>query len=273
MRVKVYGGRFKKFGTSSKYYRYEDSLKVINGIQQDVILDNNQKFAADYLVGLEVNNGLWDKIKALYGFIGGTAATHRWNWKTMLDTDAGFRLSYSGAITHNVNGIKSESNSSYANTFLNPNTVLSPTNKGLLCYRTIVSEVTAFNPALGVSDNNTLNFRLNPRVATDGRSFYEFGTGSVQINSDNVKGFHGGSSLGSANHYRINNLIANTASTQVSVPNGDIYLLAENRIGSVSRLYSLSTYGTMGITEGLTPTEMMMQNRIATTYNRILNRA
>ena len=68
------------------------------------ITDATQITAVNNLVlGLKGNN-IWTKMKAIYPMVGGTATTHKFNLKNPLDTDAAFRLVFSGGWTHSANG-------------------------------------------------------------------------------------------------------------------------------------------------------------------------
>lgn len=54
---------------------------------------------------------------ALYPMLGGTATSHKWNLIDPQDTDAAFRLTFNGSITHSSNGMLSGGTSSdYADT-------------------------------------------------------------------------------------------------------------------------------------------------------------
>lgn len=72
--------------------------------------------------------GIWTKMKAIYPFIGGTAALHKWNLKNPLDTNAAFRLVFNGGYTHSSTGIAGNGINAYADTFLVPDTVFSVAN-------------------------------------------------------------------------------------------------------------------------------------------------
>ena len=89
------------------------------------ITDTTQQSAIDTLV-LELKNaGIWSKMKAIYPFVGGTAATHKWNLKDPRDLDAAFRLTFSGGWTHSSTGADPNGTNAYANTNLIPNNVIS----------------------------------------------------------------------------------------------------------------------------------------------------
>lgn len=68
--------------------------------------------------------GVFDKMKAIYPFVGGTATTHKFNLVNPLDTDGAFRLSFNGGWTHSSNGALPNGTNAFANTFLTPSTNL-----------------------------------------------------------------------------------------------------------------------------------------------------
>lgn len=88
------------------------------------ITDPTIKSAVNTLVVDLKNYGLWDKTKAIYPFVGGTATTHKFNLKDPQDTNAAFRLSFNGGITHSSNGVLGNGTNGYANTFISPLTNL-----------------------------------------------------------------------------------------------------------------------------------------------------
>ena len=98
------------------------------------ITDPTQQSAINTLViGMKADN-LWDKMKAIYPFVGGTAFTHKFNLKDPRDLDAAFRLAFSGGITHSSNGFLPNGTNGYADTFLTPSTSLSLNSTHLSVY-------------------------------------------------------------------------------------------------------------------------------------------
>lgn len=85
--------------------------------------------------------GIWDKMKALYPFVGGSATTHKFNLKDPRDLDVAFRLSFIGGVTHSSTGILPNGINGYADTFLLPSTTLTKDSTHLSLYsRTNKSE-------------------------------------------------------------------------------------------------------------------------------------
>ena len=92
------------------------------------ITDSTQISALNTLVTDLKTYGLWTKMKALYPFVGGSAASHKFNLKDPRDLDAAFRLAFNGGGTHNNYGYVGNSTNGYANTFVIPSTNLSTTS-------------------------------------------------------------------------------------------------------------------------------------------------
>jgi len=76
----------------------------------------------DLVVGLKTNY-LWNKMRALYPFVGGTATTHKFNLKDPRDLDAAYRLTFFGGITHSSTGADPNGTTGYANTHLSASTI------------------------------------------------------------------------------------------------------------------------------------------------------
>ena len=83
------------------------------------ITDPTQQAAINTLVVDLKGYSIWTKMKALYPFVGGTAVTHKWNLKNPLDTDAAFRVLWSGGVTHSSNGVQFGGVNGWGNTYYN----------------------------------------------------------------------------------------------------------------------------------------------------------
>jgi hypothetical protein len=117
------------------------------------------KVELDYirsLVGGMYVIGTWQKCATVYGMVGVNAFKQKFNWKDPRDLDAAFRLSFPNGATHDVNGILFNGTNQYANSFLNPTTVLaSPKNDVHLSFY-----ITG-GTGLGSSPNVTMGARGN----------------------------------------------------------------------------------------------------------------
>ena len=92
-----------------------DASGITNTTQQDAI---NQ-----LVLDLKSYN-IWNKMKAIYPIVGGTASTHKWNLKDPRDLDAAFRLTFATGYTHSSTGMTPNGTSAFSNTFLNTQTNL-----------------------------------------------------------------------------------------------------------------------------------------------------
>lgn len=93
-----------------------------------VTLTITQKNAVNQLVLDLKAASIWTKMKAIYPVVGGTATAHKFNLKNPLDTNAAFRLIFSGGWTHSATGMLPNGINGYANTFLVPSVVTTLNN-------------------------------------------------------------------------------------------------------------------------------------------------
>lgn len=68
------------------------------------ITDPTQSSAVDQLVVDLKAAGIWAKCAAIYPFVGGTAAKHKWNLKDPRDLDVAYRLTFGANFTHSATG-------------------------------------------------------------------------------------------------------------------------------------------------------------------------
>jgi len=144
------------------------------------ITDPTQQAAINTLVVDLKGYNVWTKMKALYPFVGGTATTHKFNLKNPLDTNAAFRLVFSGGWTHSANGATPNGTNAYADTFIIPNTNLSLDSTHLSYYSR--TNITGPQVDMGVTETsaacyllynyNNLAFKAINRLEAAGGSTY-----------------------------------------------------------------------------------------------------
>jgi hypothetical protein len=104
------------------------------------ITDPTQQAAINTLVVDLKGYNVWSKMKALYPFVGGTASSHKFNLKNPLDTDAAFRLVFSGGNTHSITGWLPNGTNGFGDTKVNAFNNLSLNSMHLSVYsRTNIS--------------------------------------------------------------------------------------------------------------------------------------
>jgi hypothetical protein len=129
------------------------------------ITDPTIQDAINTLVTDLKTDGIWDKMKAIYPFVGGTATTHKFNLKDARDLDVAFRLAFSGGVTHSANGVVGNGVNGFANTFINPLTNLSQNNVSVNIYSrnsiTGQSDFGAPNLSGYLNISNKQHFKIN----------------------------------------------------------------------------------------------------------------
>ena len=98
------------------------------------ITDPTITAAINTLVNDLVGYGIWNKMKAIYPFVGGTANTHKFNLKDPRDLDAAFRLVFFGGWTHSSNGALQNGTNAYADTYFNPSSLSQNVNSTHLSF-------------------------------------------------------------------------------------------------------------------------------------------
>jgi hypothetical protein len=101
------------------YFVAKPNTDALNFISAANITDTTQCIAIATLVTDLKNYSIWDKMRAVYPFVGGTAFSHKWNLKDPRDSDAAYRIQFSGSLIHSSTGV-SGSSTGYANTFYTP---------------------------------------------------------------------------------------------------------------------------------------------------------
>lgn len=129
----------------------DDARNFLNSA--NISSETQQRAVNDLVVDLK-NAGLWGKMKAIYPFVGGTAASHKWNLKDPRDVDAAFRLTFSGGWTHSSTGADPNGTNAYADTYFIANSNLSLYDGHLSYYARENITVTGTTQALiGVGSN------------------------------------------------------------------------------------------------------------------------
>ena len=160
--IKVGTNEWDLFGDLKRTLDPDASLYIDAIVDTGVSLTDAQITATDNLfVALKAAN-IYTKIRAMYPMLGGTAAAHKFNAIDPQDTNAAFRLVFTGSPTHASNGITFNGTTQYADTFLNPNTHLT-NNDTHICISQ--SNETNAGVAIGIERNaGTAGFLLAPRT-------------------------------------------------------------------------------------------------------------
>jgi hypothetical protein len=234
------------------------------------ITDATQQSAINTLVVDLKGYGIWTKMKAIYPFVGGTASTHKWNLKDPQDTNAAFRLVFSGGWTHSSTGALPNGTNGYANTNLNENTIMTLDNIHITHY-------SRTNNTKNVCDIGLWN------VSNSGTHSIVNSSGISAIRNTNLAAtFTGPSSsagffinsriLSNQHKFYVNNALFITINTaSVSKVSLNYFLGARNNNGAAV-LYSNRELAFASIGDGLTDTEAANFYTAVQAYQTTLNR-
>jgi hypothetical protein len=183
--------------------------------------------------------GVWNKMKAIYPFVGGTATTHKFNLKDSRDLDAAFRLAFNGGWTHNSNGVTPNGVNAFANTFFNTSTNLIKTSVNISVYSRTNSnlgnayEIGNSSNLAGTLDPTFLITRYSTNLSYIGIADASF---STSIASTDSRGFFSGGTNGSTTQklFKNGSLIKTGTAGAGSLANQSLYISGSNNAGNLS---------------------------------------
>lgn len=199
--------------------------------------------------------GIWGKMKAIYPFVGGTATTHMYNLKDPRDTNAAYRLFFSGGWVHSSTGATPNGTNAYANTYLTPSTTLSLNSTHLSYYSR-----TDVNLAQVEIGNQSSTAYLIIEIRTSNNSYYIVNTNSYNAVSDgNSAAFYIANRTASNinNGFKNNIKTYNSVYASTSLPTNTIYIGAMQNASNAPQFYTTKECAFASIGDGLTDTESL----------------
>jgi hypothetical protein len=210
------------------------------------------------------------KIKALYPFVGATAGTHKFNFVNPLDTDAAFRLTFNGGITHDSSGMTPNGTNGYADTFFVPTTnFTSLDNKSFGAY---IGTNTNNGVEIGSLNGSFIGDQLVTRISNICISSNSNINDALAITSTNSQGFwiSTRSNSLSGNYYKNGTSII-TLAASVSQHNQSIFIGARRFVSSAEvfcdKRIQLAFMG-----DGLNGTEAVNFTNLVQTFQTTLGR-
>jgi len=246
------------------------------------ITDSTQQSAINQLVLDLKSANIWNKMKAIYPFVGGTASKHRFNLRNPSNGTPAFYLTFYGGGTHDSNGYNPDGTTAYANTWIYPNANYSNQYSS---HMSIYTGTDVFPSTNGVDVIGA--YSLSPTKIfqvghyTDGSNVKNHVTslgGDTAILDSSLsvaKGFILGSriSQNSLKLYKNNNLLqTNTNTASNTLPNANLYIGARNGAGSPD-VFSKLNHRFVSIGDGLSDSEATALYNAVITFNTTLGRA
>jgi hypothetical protein len=250
-----------------------DALSFITAA---AITDNTQKTAINTLVTDLKTYSIWSKMKAIYPFVGGTAAQHRFNLKDPRTVNAAFYLDFLGGGTHSANGYQPNSTTSYADTKLIPQNDLTANNSHLSFY--------SRSNTLG-ADRASMGSTNSPTFTTSHQMFLRFTDGNyygiidsntafAQYSNTNTTGYYVVSrkSNNSIKAYKNSSLVATNTTAIIPITNSYSIFIGARSDSSIPQNFDDKETAFASIGDGLTDGESLALYTAVQSYNTTLNR-
>ena len=255
-----------------------DASKVIDAVRATgVVITRPMIEYTHYLIKNMKAIGTWDLCNAVYGFVGGTADSHKWNWKDLRDVDAAFRLTYSGTVTHSANGMQGNGTNGIANTFLSPSTSLTANNTHLSIYfnNNIQGDIIDISSS---ESGRTREFTFTSGYTGFGciSDMYDVNNGRLIGTNTRYDGYFISNKISNISHtvYRNSSPIGfKSAISGLILPSISVKLMAFVELGFNATNFSNRRQAFTTIGAGLTDTQAQQQSQIVTNAQNILNRA
>jgi hypothetical protein len=223
---------------------------------------------------------LWTKMQAIYPFVGGTEASHKYNLKDPRDVDAAFRLSFTTGWTHSASGATPNGTSAYADSFYNLLSSATQNSHHISYYSRTDSNGTEIE--IGACEGSNA-------LPTASRSFIEIRTSNVsyfannnegasgflQFSDTNSRGFYVGNRTASNvfNAWKNGARSAFTITTPASkTPPDRKYFLGAYNNNNTAANFSTKQCSFASIGSGLTDSDQSTFNTIVEAYQTTLGR-
>ncbi len=233
-----------------------DALAFISAA---TITNPTQQSAINTLVTDLKAANIWTKMKAIYPFVGGTAAQHRFNLKDPRTVNEAFYLEFFGGGTHSSTGYLPNGSTSYADTKLTPSVNLGASSAHFSYYSRTAITSDSNNYVMGADNNvgfTAIILRNNVkyfRHTINNSSFEDAGyTGALSTSGlflgtqdgTNTKLFRNGT-----------NIAQNTATdSRVARVNLPLFIGADNNVGTAAT-YTTAESAFASIGDSLTDAE------------------
>ena len=253
-------------------------------ILASAISEYTRQIAIDNLVNNLKEYNLWDKMYAIYPFVGGTSAiNHKFNLINPQDTNDAYRLVFSGSWTYSNLGVSSStlSTNNFANTFFNPFSSSSVSQNSVHISVYLGTAMNTTNNIMGVaaatSPTNTTSALQIARTSgnlngatVNGRNADNF----MSVGSGALTGFILGNRTASttANAWLNGNKITTNAVASLTPANFNIYLGVRNQ-ANARGVATQAQMRFVSIGQGLTDSEASVFAQIVKQYQQDLNRA
>ena len=220
-----------------------------------------------------IANGLDTKMQALYPFVGGTSTTHKYNFMNPADTNAAFRLAFSGGWTHSATGALPNGTTGYADTFFNPASHIASINSYHQSFYSRTNNAASVTGSIGCLIVNSY-WSLFPYIFSN---IYAglMTTGYMTPSATRSDGYYANCRTASnaAAIYRNGVSQATSATASTALANLKVFIGALNDSGPTNpNYYSNREIAFASLGTGLTSADNATMNNIVTNFETALSR-
>jgi hypothetical protein len=230
-----------------------------------------------YMWGVQIEMGstvsVYQPVLGVNNYSTNVAAQMKFNLVNPQDSDAAFRLAFSGGWTYSTNGAQPNGTNGYADTKLNPTTAINKDNSHISFYsRTNVSLYSDMGSGNGNGTAFVLSLRYDALNAQLGMIGGLYPTNAVTSAQSIATGFGILSRTSSTllKLFRNSTLLGSNTVTSGSVSSQTIYIGGVN--DTLFPEYSSKQVAFSSIGDGLTDAEVALLNQLVTEYQTTLSR-
>jgi len=238
------------------------------------ITDPTTTSAIQTLVTSLKSNSLWNRIRAFYPLVGGTATTSKYNLKDPQDTDAAFRLTMFGGLTFDSNGVTGNGSTGYMDPHFTDANFNGQNDAGVLVYcRNNFAD--GAKGLYGAIDSSFSGTRFLPKLGSVAFKSIFSGTGAGIANTDSSGLWvHTRTGASADAIYRNGTLFQtqNFTSTSNTTTASLLILAVDFDNGSLKYQNADANICTFAFTDGLDNTEKATLSTIVNTFNTTLSR-
>jgi hypothetical protein len=258
--------------TQSFYYNPAYNNETNAFLFSTQITDNTIQTATNTLVSDLKTANIFTKMKAIYPMVGGTATTCKFNLANAQDTNAAYRLVFSGGGTFSANGYQPGGVNGFANTFLTPSVAYSIATSGHMSYYSRTDSNGASEREMG-SLTGTIYSDLNLRYSNTGHMRWGETGIPTSFTSLNSLGFYVGSktAINSQKVFKNGSQISISGNISAGLTSVPFFIGCLNFNNSPS-FYSAKQCAFASIGDGLTDAEALAFYNAVQTFNTTLGR-
>ena len=223
------------------------------------------------------SNGFNTGMLYMYPFIGGTAASNKFNGMNPVDTDAGYRLAFNGGWTHSSSGATPNGTNAYANTYFTPNSAATLTlSAGTMGFYSGTDSAASNTSSMGSKSNLSDGWAFYPQSASRTMSSFAWENALGAATTLSIINSLGGLSFSrsgstAVQYYRRGTFVESVLRNSVAKSTTNIYLGALNNNGTDTQ-YSVYRHQFTYAHTGLTSAQISTLDTIIQTYQTSLGR-